>query len=532
MNNSPLPIPFIKRYVGRKSCLVKIVRPESRTLRKLTQNTSKNNQNVNGDKPLTDLASPRLEEPIDDLIGPIFIPSVPIVKRKFHHEVECPQLEQLKPQLNNNTNDLIMRKIEVCNIICDFSDPDSDKKAKKEKKTALKELLALFSNKDNCQAVAPPIIDSLFKMFEVNIYRPFPSVSEKYLAFDEEPLMSEVSWPHLSLVYDILIQYQTNFPRDPHFTELFMNKLLSAFDSCDSNERGKLITIFTNYSTTNPNLVHKLVEYYGHVCREYIDGHSYSFALTPALRLFNISLKTAPNNEMEFYYNIILTNIVPLLKKQHVTTILPLLNPIFDFIIPKEPKFAEIIVLYIVNHWPVSWPSKQLIFVDFINNTMEKMPLKNFSSICHKVFKLYATCLQSKSYKVAEASMKVWDNHKLITLILDNTRSIYPVIMSPLIFTMKQHWNQSTRNCAISAYKQVHNIDPFVFDEISNKLAKKMKTTDGNELIKKWATVAKFSAKTDRELNLAKKLSEIQQVFSVVEDKEDNQINNTGSNKK
>lgn len=528
MNNSSHC--FINRYLGKRSCFAKIVKPQSRTLHTLCTVVKKNNQELNNEKALSDLQSPNVEEPIDDLGGPIFIPSIQIVKRKFHREIECQKVAYLSAQYNDNSNEILLKKIEICNLMCDFSDPESDKIAKKEKKTALQELNAFFQVKANAQKVPANIINAMFNMIENNINRPLPPVPEKYLVYDEEPLMVEVSWPHLSLVYDLLYQYQQYFPHDQHFSIDFMTKLIPIFNSCDGNERQKIVNIFTLFSATNPNFTNNLCSKYTHICREYLDGSAYPFALTPALKLFTNSFRISNNNDIEFFFSNIMNNIVPLLKTQHIATFLPLMTPIFETAITKDPKFAEFVVNFVVNHWPVAWPSKQLILIDFINGTLEKMPLKNFSSICHSVFKLYSNCLTSKSHKVAEATMKVWDNHKLITLILDNTRIIFPIVLSPLIITMKNHWNSNTKQAAASAYKQIHNIDPFVFDEISAKLVKKAKTQDTkNELVKKWAYVAKNSAKSDRDLNLAKKLSEIQMIFASNDEFDDQNTSNANA---
>ena len=510
---------FFVRY-GRASILTPKLQPHSKSLEKLSYLWKKSKsemKEVTNATTTSETDASSTDEPIDEIGGPLYLPSIEIIIRKIHHEIkDVPSLPPISSAFNVLKGKFFENRIEACNLMCDFTDPEADLNAKKTKTQALKEIINLTKTKDDIIKIDSTMIDAMFQMIEKNLFRGLPLIPKKYLVYDEELLFSEIIWPHLSLVYTILLQYQAAFPTDPHFTRDFVTKLINNCSSCDINEREQVLQFLINHTTANPGDMHMVMMKLSNMCRNYIDGSANSFCVTPALKYFINIIQIPTFQEFDYFSKIFGVSILPLLTCLHLATFVPFLDQLFDFMTTKDQTYATLILDFILRHWPISFPSKQLIYLHYITFILQKLTLKKFSVVAPRVFTFYAQCLTSKCHKVAEASLKVWGNVKIIPLILDNTRVIFPIIIDPLIRMMKYHWNPNTRAAALSAYKQIHDIDPFVFDEISNKLGKKPKENVESETLKSWAQVARVSAKNDRDINLAKLLAEMQVTFIAI----------------
>ena len=104
--------------------------------------------------------------------------------------------------------------------------------------------------------------------------------------------------------------------------------------------------------------------------------------------------------------------------------------------------------------------------------------------------------------------------------MMDNTRIIFPILYPTYQRVMKEHWKSATQDAALNAIKSMHDLDPFMFDELAQQ--NKKGNTQANavmddqlmQLHKFWAQVARAAAKTDKNVNLARVLAEIQVKFA------------------
>lgn len=58
-----------------------------------------------------------------------------------------------------------------------------------------------------------------------------------------------------------------------------------------------------------------------------------------------------------------------------------------------------------------------------------------------KFFKRICTCITSSHFQVAERSLFLWNNDKLIKLVTDNKEAIFPIAIKGLLRNSKFHWN-------------------------------------------------------------------------------------------
>lgn len=146
---------------------------------------------------------------------------------------------------------LFFRKLQICCFQFDFTDTMKLVREKEIKRHTLVELV------DYVQSGAGKISESnqeeMVKMISVNIFRCLPPAShentgsENVEQEEDEPCL-EPSWPHLQLVYELLLRYVVSSDTDTKLAKRFIDhsfvlKLLDLFDSEDPREREYLKTI-------------------------------------------------------------------------------------------------------------------------------------------------------------------------------------------------------------------------------------------------------------------------------------------------
>jgi len=158
---------------------------------------------------------------------------------------------------------MFIRKLQICCFQFDFSDTLKSAREKEIKRQTLLELVDFIQSgsgkiTETCQ-------EEMIRMISANIFRCLPPASHENTGQEttdpeeEEPYL-EPSWPHLQLVYELLLRYVVSSDTDTkvakrYIDHSFVLKLLDLFDSEDPREREYLKTIlhriygkFTTYS--------------------------------------------------------------------------------------------------------------------------------------------------------------------------------------------------------------------------------------------------------------------------------------------
>ncbi|KAF6170988.1 hypothetical protein GIB67_014805 [Kingdonia uniflora] len=104
---------------------------------------------------------------------------------------------------------LFIRKLNMCCVVFNFSDPSKNLKEKDTKRHTLLELvdyITMVTSKFN-----EIVVQEIMKMVSVNLFYTFPSgnfgskILENYDPEEEKPRM-EPSWPHSQIVYEFLLR--------------------------------------------------------------------------------------------------------------------------------------------------------------------------------------------------------------------------------------------------------------------------------------------------------------------------------------
>lgn len=459
-------------------------------------------------------------EPIADIDVPTTMTTVQQYHGKHHKDIVFPNTAPLPPELKSDADyKLLIEKLDACCILPDFADLDADQDAKSKKKRVLQELGPIFASAAQVKDMPKHVIDKFFDMLQVNLFRGIPLAEKKYLFFDEEPILTDIAWPHLSLVYGLLIDFFKVAPKDPHFDSEFELKMTKQCAALDYNERSQVLTFFKAYVIAYPDRELRIWRRMAYMLMMYKEGVTEPFAVTPILVFFSVRFADLTKPELIEESNKIFDEaIIPLISSRHLASHWKPLQEIFGIFIGRDASVAVRLTNEVIRRFPEAKPSKQILFLNMLSFLAEKLSLDDFQILARRLFNLYARVARYSASKIVEASFRIWGNVNIIPKVLENTSVIFPLMHPAISTAMWFHWNNSTQNAALNALKSMNELDPLVFTQLNQTTNKKnvgeADEAQTRQVHKNWALVARQAAKVDRTFNLAQALTEMQMKFN------------------
>ncbi|KAJ6436429.1 serine/threonine-protein phosphatase 2A regulatory subunit B' [Purpureocillium lavendulum] len=160
-----------------------------------------------------------------------------------HHHGDLEKLPNFHDVSPNLRHELLLAKIDQCNVIFDFSSADSDTRSKEIKRLTLRELCDYVANNPN--VITKPVYPRVIGMFARNIFRPVPPSTNPQCAPSypdvDEPTV-DAGWPHIEIAYELFLTVMHNEDFNPNFAKEFINhsfvlQLLELFHLEDPRER-------------------------------------------------------------------------------------------------------------------------------------------------------------------------------------------------------------------------------------------------------------------------------------------------------
>jgi serine/threonine-protein phosphatase 2A regulatory subunit B' len=466
-------------------------------------------------------------DPIDDIGVPTFLTTVEIVRRPRRRHMPFSDPGPLPAVMTADDYPLLVKKLKLCCLLPDFSDPDADLAAKNGKAIILKDLVGVFGVERALNALSQEVIDNFHEMMDINIFRAIPPTPKKYLFADFEPFMVDIAWPHLLLVYALLLKHFAISPRDPHYSLAYETKMIHMFAAPDANERDTIINFFYQYVAVHPDREKQIWIECSNMLLGYRQGDFEPYCVSPILIFLRERLKE-PNCDEALSQSIFENSVIPLLSALHFSSSYDKRVDFSVVMMQKNPANATLLVKELMSRWPDVRPMKLILFCQFMNTVLEYVTEEDFQTLCKPLFTLYAQVARHLSSKVVEASFRIWSNVKIIPKILDNARTIYPIMHPAISATMKDHWKSSTQQHALNTLRAMHDIDPFIFDELD---------LNGTNMKKKgaavppppdpllvahetahqnWGRIARLAGKRDRNLNVSQLLTFVQRSFAAM----------------
>ncbi|XP_068657026.1 serine/threonine protein phosphatase 2A 57 kDa regulatory subunit B' theta isoform-like [Aristolochia californica] len=368
---------------------------------------------------------------------------------------------------------LFVKKLNLCCVVFDFTDPTKNLKEKDIKRQTLLELVDYVTSANG--KFTENVMQEISKMVSVNLFRTLTSpprenkVLEAYDLEEEEPLM-DPAWPHLQIVYEFFLRFVASPETDAKLAKRYIDhsfvlRLLDLFDSEDPREREYLKTIL--HRIYGKFMVHRPF------IRKAINNIFYRF-------IFETEKHNGVAELLEILGSIINGFALPL-KEEHklflVRALIPLHKPkcipmyhqqlsycITQFV-EKDCKLSDTVIRGLLKYWPITNSSKEVMFLGELEEVLEATQPAEFQRCMVPLFHQIAHCLSSSHFQVAERALFLWNNDHIENLIKQNRKVILPIIFPALERNTRNHWNQAVQRLTLNVRKIFSDLDPELFEE-------------------------------------------------------------------
>lgn len=402
----------------------------------------------------------------------------------------------------NKREELFMQKIDQCNIIFDFNDASGDMKSKEIKRLALHELLDYVAN--NRQVITERMYPRVVEMFAKNLFRPIPPpMNPQGEAFDpeeDEPVL-EVAWPHIQVVYEFFLRFiesqdfNTNIAKQ-YIDHGFVLQLLELFDSEDPRERDFLKTTLHRIYGKFLNLRSYIRRSINNVFFQFIYETERFNGIAELLEILG-SIINGFALPLKEEHKLFLTRVlIPLHKVKSLSMYHPQLAYCIVQFLEKDAALTEEVVLGLLRYWPKVNSTKEVMFLNEVEDIFEVMDPAEFAKVQEPLFSQLAKSVASPHFQVAERALYFWNNEYFCNLVSDNVEVILPIMFAPLYENSKGHWNRTIHGMVYNAMKLFMEVNPQLFDECSHEYAEKQQNAQSEELARKqrWDKLAELAA--------------------------------------
>ncbi|KAI1254080.1 hypothetical protein MGN70_004476 [Eutypa lata] len=418
-----------------------------------------------------------------------------------HRELEkLPGFHEVSP---NRRQDLFMEKIDQCNVIFDFNDASADMKSKEIKRLALHELLDYVAN--NRQVITEPMYPRVVEMFAKNLFRPIPPpMNPQGEAFDpeeDEPVL-EVAWPHIQVVYEFFLRFiesqdfNTNIAK-AYIDHSFVLQLLELFDSEDPRERDFLKTTLHRIYGKFLNLRSFIRRSINNVFFQFIYETERFNGIAELLEILG-SIINGFALPLKEEHKLFLTRVlIPLHKVKSLSMYHPQLAYCIVQFLEKDASLTEEVVLGLLRYWPKVNSTKEVMFLNEVEDIFEVMDPAEFAKVQEPLFHQLAKSVASPHFQVAERALYFWNNEYFCNLVSDNVEIILPIMFAPLYENSKGHWNRTIHGMVYNAMKLFMEINPQLFDDCSHEYTEQQNNAAAREALRerKWAAITEQAGK-------------------------------------
>lgn len=387
----------------------------------------------------------------------------------------------------NRRQDLFMQKIDQCNVIFDFNDASGDMKSKEIKRLALHELLDYVAN--NRQVITEAMYPKVVDMFSKNLFRPIPPpMNPQGEAFDpeeDEPVL-EVAWPHIQVVYEFFLRFiesqdfNTNIAK-AYIDHSFVLQLLELFDSEDPRERDFLKTTLHRIYGKFLNLRSYIRRSMNNVFFQFIYETERFNGIAELLEILG-SIINGFALPLKEEHKLFLTRVlIPLHKVKSLSMYHPQLAYCIVQFLEKDAALTEEVVLGLLRYWPKVNSTKEVMFLNEVEDIFEVMDPAEFAKVQEPLFHQLAKSVASPHFQVAERALYFWNNEYFCNLVSDNVEIILPIMFAPLYENSKGHWNRTIHGMVYNAMKLFMEINPQLFDDCSHDYTEHQNNAEARE---------------------------------------------------
>ncbi|KAJ0564025.1 putative protein phosphatase 2A, regulatory B subunit, B56, armadillo-like helical [Helianthus annuus] len=382
-------------------------------------------------------------------------------------------LPSLKDVPNSEKQNLFIRKLNMCCVVFDFTDPTKNLKEKEIKRQTLAELVDYVSSANG--KFSETVMQEIVKMVSANIFRrltPQPRDNKMLETFDgeeEEPSM-DPAWPHLQLVYEFFLRFVASPETDAKIAKRYIDhgfilRWLDLFDSEDPREREYLK--FVLHRMYGKFMVHRpfIRKAINNIFFRFIFETEKHNGIAELLEILGSIINGFALPLKEEHKLFLVRALIPLHKPKCIPMYHQQLSYCITQFVEKDCKLADTVIRGLLKYWPITNSSKEVMFLSELEEVLEATQPPEFQRCMVPLFRQISNCLSSSHFQVAERALFLWNNDHIENLIKQNRKVILPIIFPALERNAKSHWNQAVRSLTLNVKKIFSDADPELFEE-------------------------------------------------------------------
>lgn len=374
---------------------------------------------------------------------------------------------------SSEKQNLFIRKLNMCCVFFDFTDPTKNLKEKDVKRQTLLELVDYISSVTT--KFNEIVMQEITKMVAANLFRTFPSsnhenkLPESFDPEEDEPTM-DPAWPHLQIVYEFFLRFVASSETDAKLAKRYIDhsfvlRLLDLFDSEDQREREYLKTIL--HRIYGKFMVHRPF------IRKAINNIFYRFifetekhnGIAELLEILGSIINGFALPLKEEHKLFLVRALIPLHKPKCVSMYHQQLSYCITQFVEKDFKLADTVIRGLLKYWPITNSSKEVMFLGELEEVLEATQPAEFQRCMVPLFRQVGRCLNSSHFQVAERALFLWNNDHIRNLITQNRKVILPIIFPALERNTRNHWNQAVQSLTLNVKKIFTDADPELCEE-------------------------------------------------------------------
>ncbi|KAG6490796.1 hypothetical protein ZIOFF_052109 [Zingiber officinale] len=300
---------------------------------------------------------------------------------------------------------LFLSKLNLCNAIFDFSDPNKNSSEKEMKRQALLDLIDYVDA--GTSKFIEPVISASCKMFAANLFRAFPPNSRTSTSggeTEEEEPMFDPAWPHLQLVYDLLLKFIESSSFDAkigkkYVDHFFIVKLLDLFDSEDPRERDCLKTIL--HRIYGKFMVHRpfIRKAVSNVFYRFVFETEKHNGIAELLEVFGSVISGFALPLKEEHKIFLVKALLPLHKPKTLGVYLQQLTCCVAQFVEKEPKLINLVIKGLLKYWPITSSQKEVMFLSELEEVLEATNTVESLDCVVPLFQRIALCVTNSHFQ-------------------------------------------------------------------------------------------------------------------------------------
>ena len=305
---------------------------------------------------------------------------------------------------------LFIKKAHMCSCQCDFSDTLIMPREKEIKRQTLLELVDFLHSSSG--KVNETMQSELIRMVSANIFRSLPPAHYENTGAppegndpeEEEPYL-EPWWPHLQLVYELLLRYVVSSEIEPKTAKKFINhtfvsRLLDLFDSEDPREREYLKTvlhrIYGKFIFHRPFIRCSVYN----IFYKFLYETERCIGIGELLEILGSVINgfTVPMREEHRLY--LVKAIMPLHKSKSISVYHQQLSYCVVQFVEKDYKLADTVIRGLLKYWPLTNCNKEVLFLGELEEVLDVTEPSEFQHCVVPLFRQIGKCLNSANFQV------------------------------------------------------------------------------------------------------------------------------------